>query len=203
MVQLCVITGAGSGIGRAFAQLWTAHGNRAILVGRRADKLEETAELCREKGPEGCAIVCARDITGKGVAEDVIRLAGSVDLLLNNAGMTSLRGVTEWDDGYMEQLLAVNFLAPARLTRAAWPSLTERRGCVINVSSVAVIDPFFGNGFYGATKSALDGLTRAIHKEGSTAGVRSFSLAAGSVETDMLRSIADESVLPKNKDHKL
>ena len=99
----------------------------------------------------------------------------------------------------MEQLLAVNFLAPARLTRAAWPSLTERRGCVINVSSVAVIDPFFGNGFYGATKSALDGLTRAIHKEGSTAGVRSFSLAAGSVETDMLRSIADESVLPKTK----
>ena len=83
--------------------------------------------------------------------------------------------------------------------QAAWPHLLESRGRIVNISSLAVLGPFPGNGLYGMTKCALDGLTRAIHSDAEETGVRAFSIAPGAVETDMLRTIVDETQLPPAK----
>ena len=73
---------------------------------------------------------------------------------------------------------------------------SERAGCVVNITSMAVVDPFPGLAVYAASKAALDSLTRSIHNEGADHGIRAYSVAPGAVETEMLRTIVTEEQLP-------
>jgi NAD(P)-dependent dehydrogenase (short-subunit alcohol dehydrogenase family) len=115
---------------------------------------------------------------------------GRVDVLCNNAGIApraTLEGLT---DGDLEQALAVNVEAVFRTTRAVWPLLRQQGdGVIINISSLASLDPFPGFSLYGACKSWVNLFTKAVADEGRALGIRVYAVALGAVETRMLRGL--------------
>jgi len=204
-----IITGAGSGIGRATAACFARHGWRIALVGRRAEALRQTASLL-QPSDRNRAVEIPADLADPSAAARITRQAfdsfGRIDAIVNNAAAFELGSIFELDDHAFRRSFEVNAIAPTRLVRHAWPMLSRQtprfgamRARVINISSMAAVDPFPGLGAYGMSKRALEGLTLAINNEGRDAGILAFSLVLGAVETEMLRKVAPESILPRDQ----
>lgn len=190
-----IVTGAGSGIGRAVATRLDADGHRLALVGRREAALRGTA------GKVGEALVVPADLADPDAAphvvEQVVQRWGRVDAIVNNAGVADPAPIEETTTERLRRVFEINVHGPARLITAVWPwFVTQRAGCVVNITSMAVVDPFPGLAVYAASKAALDSLTRSIHNEGADHGIRAYSVAPGAVETEMLRTIVTEEQLP-------
>lgn len=202
---VAVITGAGSGIGRAAAIELGVAGWRCALVGRRHDKLEETATHVRKLMPIAKTLCIAADIAAPPAAQRIVdqtveQWGGRIDALINNAAAMSAVRIDQASDVMMRDMFEVNVMAATRLVQCAWPHMLRRRfGRIINVSSISSVDPYPGLGLYGMTKSALEGLTRAVNNEGEGTGILAFSLVLGAVETEMLRQVVSEAVLPRNQ----
>lgn len=202
--HVAIITGAGSGIGRATALELAASGWRCTLVGRRANKLEETCAAVRHRSPLAETLALAIDIAEPAAADQIVRTTvarwgARIDALINNAAVLRSEAIHQVSDEAMQESFEINAMAPARLVRSVWPAMAGAGGRIVNVSSMSSLDPFPGLGVYGMTKSALEGLTRAIDREGASAGILAFSIVPGAVETDMLRSIASEKMLPRGE----
>lgn len=193
---VAIITGAGSGVGRAAAMLLARHGYRMALVGRREQPLRQTASLIG-----GAPLVVSADISRHeqacSVVDRVAAECGRLDVIINNAGLAELRPIDAVDDALLQRLFAVNVFGPAHLIARAWPIfLRQKQGCVVNVSSMATLDPFAGLSAYAAAKSALESLTRSIMNERGEADIRAFTVAPGAIETEMLRGIVSADILP-------
>jgi NAD(P)-dependent dehydrogenase (short-subunit alcohol dehydrogenase family) len=195
---ISLITGAGSGIGRASATLLSSRGHCLILVGRRADALHETATLLPTP-----ALELPADIADPAQPGAIIRAAlakfGRLDNLINNAGHAPLVPLERHTPDLIQSTFAVNAIAPANLIAAAWPTfLAQRSGCIVNLSSIGIDDPFPGLFAYAAAKGAVSVMARSCHAEGAERGIRAFAIAPECVETPMLRSIVPESVRPRS-----
>ncbi|MFB7448797.1 SDR family NAD(P)-dependent oxidoreductase [Streptomyces sp. NPDC056194] len=179
--RVVVVTGAGTGIGRATARSFAAQGATVVAVGRREEPLRETAE-----GHPGIHPFAA-DITAEGAAEEIVRAAltahGRLDVLVNNAGISAGGPLGTLDRSVIAPLLETNLVAPVLLTQAAVPALRESRGVVVNVTTTIGQRGWPANSFYPATKSALETLTRCWAVELAPAGVRVVAVAPGAIET--------------------
>ncbi|MDF1808818.1 MAG: SDR family NAD(P)-dependent oxidoreductase [Phycisphaerales bacterium] len=195
---VAIITGAGSGIGRAASIQLANHNYRLILVGRRLESLKETGELLSSSGAHWHAIDADISVSQdrSRITHEAISQFGRIDALVNNAAIGTCKPISELSEDEIRYLYEINAIGPTDLVRRLLPSLTQSSGCVVNIASVAMLDPFVGLGIYGCTKAAIDALTRAIHNEYNDAGVRAYTIAPGAVETDMLRSIVSTDVLP-------
>ncbi len=198
---VAVVTGASSGIGLASARLLAEAGYDLMLAARNSERLSEARErIMRERSVRvetRIADLGAPEKAGRLVRETIENF-GRLDVLVNNAGMASVRTVTDSDDGYIRENFGLNVFGPMSAIREAWGHWLERRaGCVVNISSWAAMDPFPGFFVYGSTKSAINGVTRSCHADGAEAGVRAFSVCPGAVETPMLRASFDESMVGK------
>ncbi len=202
---VAIVTGAGSGIGAEVCQMLAADGYRITLVGRSESKLQRTMDAIVEQmaaAPE--MLVEPADISDAEQARSLVDLTiaqwGRVDVIVNNAGFAALSPLEESSEDLLFQSFAINTFGPFYLVARAWPALRRQRsGCIVNVSSMATLDPFPGLGVYAAAKAALESLTRSIHQEGSDLGIRAFSVAPGAVETPMLRHLFSEEALPPEK----
>lgn len=192
--MVSIITGAGSGIGRATAVALAARGgpdSLVVLVGRRAGSLHETASLVERAG--GRPMVQTADVSR---AEDVERVReaaedsrGAVDVLVNNAGVNvparslDRLTVTDW-----EEILRVNATGPFLMTRAVLPGMrTRRRGTIVNVSSLAGIRPGrLAGPAYSAAKAALISFTESINASERRYGIRACAVCPGEVATPIL-----------------
>lgn len=183
-----LVTGASSGIGRAFARALAARKHDVILSARREDRLREVAaELEHDHGV--ASEVLGADLgVDRGVAAVAARLVDSarpVDLLVNNAGFGTAGALWELDADGEEREIRVNVMAVVRLTHAALGPMVERgRGGVINVSSVAAYQPTPWGATYGATKAFVSSFTHAVHEELRGTGVRVMVLAPGYTHTE-------------------
>ncbi|MEU4276434.1 SDR family NAD(P)-dependent oxidoreductase [Streptomyces tanashiensis] len=179
--RVVVVTGAGTGIGRATARSFAARGATVVAVGRREGPLRETAE-----GHPGIHPFPA-DITTEGAAEEIVRTAltvhGRLDVLVNNAGISAGGPLGTLDRSVIAPLLETNLVAPVLLTQAAVPALRESRGVVVNVTTTIGQRGWPANSVYPATKSALETLTRCWAVELAPAGVRVVAVAPGAIET--------------------
>lgn len=209
---VAIITGAGSGIGRATALELAADGWRIALVGRRMASLQETLAAAQSLGgteTQHSHLPIAIDIADAEapahIVNETFKRFGRIDALINNAAVLEVAPIHQTSDEALRRSFEVNAIAPTRLVRAVWPIMLQNagsargqvRGRIINISSMASIDPFPGLGVYGMSKSALEGLSRAINREGQADGIIAFTLILGAVETQMLRSFVSESVLPR------
>jgi NAD(P)-dependent dehydrogenase (short-subunit alcohol dehydrogenase family) len=177
--KVVVVTGGGTGIGRATAHRFAAEGARVVVVGRRAGPLEETAE-----GRDGVHPLTA-DITEDGAAEQIMRQVtdahGRLDVLVNNAGIVQSAALEALTPEAVASQLATNLVAPVMLTQAASPFLDG--GVVVNVSTSIGQRAWPGNSLYAATKSALDTLTRSWAVELAPRGIRVVAVAPGAIGT--------------------
>lgn len=186
-----LITGASRGLGRALAESLAASGARIIAVARASTDLDETVAAIRAAG--GTAHAIAADIGDKRavhpIAHRAAALAGDIDVLINNAstlGPTPLRPLLDTECEDLERVLAVNLVGPFRLTKIIAGSMALRgAGVVVNISSDAAVAAYPEWGAYGASKAALDHLSRIWAAELGDSGVRFLAIDPGDMDTAM------------------
>ena len=185
--KVALVTGATSGIGQACALAFAKAGANVVGVGRKAEALADLEKRIRDLGVE--VLTIQADLSQDAEAERVVEQArasfGGLDILVNAAGHIS-NGTVEntsleaWDD-----MMNVNVRAPFQLMQKAMPSLIERRGNVVNVSSVTGLRAFPGVLAYCVSKAALDQLTRCSSLELAAKGVRVNAVNPGVVVTEI------------------
>ncbi len=186
--QRVVVTGASSGIGAAAAIEAARAGAAVALVARRADRLAEVLEQCREHVPR-CEMVVA-DLSELELIDDVAAevtevLGGGVDVLINNAGVPKRRGVRDLSPADVEGVMAMNYFSPVRLTLALLPGMLERdHGEIVNVSSMGAHMVAYRVGAYSASKAALEMFTESLHVELVGTGVRAHLFVPGTTLTE-------------------
>lgn len=182
--RVVIITGGGTGIGRAAALLFAETGAWVLVVGRRAGPLEETAGVSNRIEPLTADVLDEAGI--KRIVQTAIRRWGRIDVLVNNAGAFVQSPLDGIDRETVTSLFATNITAPTLLSRAALPSLKTAQGSIINISST------FGHkaapmiSHYAASKAALEHLTRCWSLELAPFGIRVNAVAPGPTETDIL-----------------
>jgi uncharacterized protein len=178
-----LVTGASSGIGEAMSRQLASRGVRLVVVARRAERLEE---LAREVAGE--VEVLAADLADDAdLARVEARLQDAgrpVDLLVNNAGFGANGDFLEVDPAISDEMLAVNVTAVMRLTRAALPGMVARGGgSVVNVSSIASLQPSPGLSLYAATKAFVTTFSESLHGELTGTGVSVTAVLPGLTRT--------------------
>ena len=180
--KTALVTGATAGIGYAIALQFAAEGAEVIVHGRNAERGAKTVRDIENAG--GKARFIAADVSD---AADVRRLAdeaGPVDVLVNNAGIYRFAPTFDTTDADFDDQLNTNLRAPYVLVQKLVPGMIERgEGSVINVTTVAASTPAAGAGIYGASKAALDLLTRLWADEFGSQGVRVNAVAPGPTQT--------------------
>ena len=185
--RVAIITGAGSGIGRELAVSLAGQGWRLVLVGRREDRLKQTAACA----PARAVRVVACDVGEAKAPELIVGTAvdefGRLDALVNNAGVARFAGLSEVSPDDVAQMLATNLAAPLAMTQAAATYLAAQRGVVVNVGSVGGVLALPGRVAYGASKAGLHHLTRSLARE-LAPHVRVNAVAPGALDTKMRES---------------
>lgn len=185
--KVALVSGAGSGIGKAIAMALGREGARVALLGRSVDKLKETARAL----PEGRSLLTPARHENEAEAEAAVeschREFGRLDILINNAGVYLSKTLFETSLEDWTSTLSVNLTGPFVLTRAALPRLREQEGAIVNVSSSLGERPMAGAAAYCAAKAGLDMLTRATALEEAPHGVRVNAVCPGVVDTPIHR----------------
>jgi len=183
MTKTILITGATAGIGEASARKFAAGGWKVIGTGRRADRLKDLADQLGESFLP--LEIDMRDLDSVRSLADLSAPWGEIDLLLNNAGLappTDPLPDTDWD--LLETVIETNMTGLVALTRALLPRLVERRGAIINLSSVAATYPYKGGAVYGGTKAFVRQFSLDLRCDLAGTGVRVTSIEPGMVETE-------------------
>lgn len=186
--QVAIITGGGTGIGRGIALALAGEGARSVICGRRMDRLQGSLAAIREAGGEGLAVQA--DVSQQADVERVVSKTlesyGTVDILINNAGIGGGDAIHEHEVADWDQVMAVNLRGPFLMARAVLPSMRrQRRGHIINISSESGLEFYEGSGAYGVSKHALNALGEYIQRENQELGIRVNAVCPGMVVTEM------------------
>jgi short-subunit dehydrogenase len=185
---VALVTGASSGIGRAIAVELAAQGSDLVVVARRRDRLEALAEELR--AAHGVKVdVLVADVTVAdelaAVEERVRHGSPPVDLLVNNAGAGGQGAFADVPVDRTQSQILLNVMAPVRLTHAALEQMVpRRRGGVLNVSSIAGLQPMPNVATYAASKAYLSSFSHAVHEEVRHRGVTVTALLPGFTRTE-------------------
>ena len=188
MRRTALITGASRGLGRALATQLAADGWNLVVDARDGDALERARAQIDAAGP-GTVIALTGDIDDPVHVAALVGAAagqGRFELVVNNAGTlgpSPLPHVAWLRTGDLERILRTNVVAPLRIIQASLPHLRAGRGAIVNVTSDAAIEGYEGWGGYGASKAALEQLSRVLAAE--EPGVRIYWVDPGDMRTQM------------------
>ena len=193
MNQIAVVTGAGSGVGRAVAIALAREGWNLALVGRTEAHLRETIQLATQSGANSKVIACPGDIADEASVAEMARRAqrelGEVDVLVNNAGTNvPRRSLDELSVDDFRRLIDVNLNGAFLCVHAFLPQMRRRgQGTIVNVISDAGLFANRGSGAaYIASKFGMTGLTGAINAEERRHGIRACGIYPGEINTPLL-----------------
>lgn len=189
--QVAIVTGAGSGIGRATAHLLAAEGATVVVAERRVGAGRATARLIASGG--GSAWFVATDVRDwrsvRQMVRATIRRFRRVDILVNNAGVLYVGEAAKTPVATWRRVLDVNLTGPFLCSRAVLSHLLRRRsGCIVNIASQLGKEPLPELAAYCASKFGLVGFTGSLAQEVQPHGVRVYAVCPGPVDTPMLRS---------------
>lgn len=195
MPQTVLITGATSGFGRVTAQRFAAEGWNVIATGRRTDRLQALQESLGDR-----VHTLAFDIRDAGAMQAALATLPDtfrgIDLLVNNAGLALGTAPAQSADlGQWRQMIDTNVTALVTLTHALLPGLIERRGAIVNISSIAATYPYTGGNVYGATKAFVSQFSLGLRSDLHGTGVRVTSIEPGLAETEftLVRTSGNQS----------
>ncbi|HXW51477.1 MAG TPA: 3-oxoacyl-ACP reductase family protein [Candidatus Acidoferrales bacterium] len=187
-----LVTGAGTGIGRAIAHKLAREGASLVLVGRRREPLEAVRQELSGLG--GTALVHPADVADPSQASDLVAAAtahlGRLDILVNNAGKTfdALILRLRWEA--LDESLAINLKSMFYLSAAAGKvMLSQKSGAIVNITSVVALTGNAGQSAYVAAKAGVIGLTKSLAQELGSRHIRVNAVAPGFIETEMTQAL--------------
>lgn len=193
-----LVTGAAQGIGRAIALSFAACGANVAIIDMNVQGAQETRSLIEKEG--GGSVVIRADVsnidTVKEAVEKVVSLWGSVDILINNAGIVSPKPFLETTQQEWDKIMAVNLKGVYNTCFTVLPGMIKQKyGKIINVASIAgkTGGGFFGNTLYGTSKAGVIALTKGIAREAGPHGINVNAICPGPIETQMLADCPEET----------
>lgn len=189
--KVAIITGAGSGMGKAMAIRFANEGAKIVALDYAGDTAEATAKMVTDAG--GQAIGLTSDVSNAADIDAAVAAAvehfGGVDILCNNAGILDMNGVMDADFEYWDRVQAINAKAVAVFTKAAVPEMEKRGGgAIVNTASVAGLVAQAGGLSYTASKHAVVGITKHTAQELGPKNIRVNAICPGAIVTGMTES---------------
>ena len=193
-----IITGASRGIGKGIAEVFAQQGANIAFTYRSSDEkakaLEEelSANGCKAKGYKSDA---SDFDAAQKLAADVLEEFGSIDVLVNNAGITKDGLLMRMSEDDFDSVMDINMKSVFNMTKAVLrPMLKQRKGSIINMSSVVGVKGNAGQANYSASKAAINGFTKSTALELGSRNIRCNSIAPGFIETEMTEALEEEQI---------
>ncbi len=185
--RVAVITGAGTGIGRAAARLFSERGADIVLAGRKLEPLQETAAMVEAVGRK--ATVVQTDVKDAEACEALVAKAmeahGRIDYLVNNAGGSRSKSLTKWQLKDFDDMIALNLRSVWILSMAAAPHMREGGGgSIVNISSGASLYPVPPSAAYGVAKAGVNNMTAVMAVDMASWNIRVNCIAPGTVKSE-------------------
>ena len=191
--KVALITGGGTGIGKAVAEAIVAGGGKVVITGRREEPLKALAA----EHPDSVKYI-ATDVAASGGPAAAVRYTieqfDHLDIVVNNAGVGLLGPLTDLDNDALKTMSAVNVEGVLITTREAIPHLAKSKGSVVNISSTLARASIPGGAAYSASKAAVERLTSALAVELGPMGISVNAVAPGLTQTDMSKEAPDEMI---------
>ena len=193
-----IITGASRGIGKGIAEVFAEHGANIAFTYRSSE--EKAKELEQELSVNGCIVKGyksdASDFdAAQQLATDVLEEFGSIDVLVNNAGITKDGLLMRMSEEDFDRVMDINMKSVFNMTKAVLkPMLKQRKGSIINMSSVVGVKGNAGQANYSASKAAINGFTKSTALELGSRNIRCNSIAPGFIETEMTEALGEDQV---------
>jgi 3-oxoacyl-[acyl-carrier protein] reductase len=193
-----IITGASRGIGRGIAEVFSKQGANIAFTYRSSDEkakaLEDelSANGCKVKGYKSDA---SNFEAAQQLAVDVLEEFGSIDVLVNNAGITKDGLLMRMSEDDFDRVMDINMKSVFNMTKAVLrPMLKQRKGSIINMSSVVGVKGNAGQANYSASKAAINGFTKSTALELGSRNIRCNSIAPGFIETEMTEALGEDQI---------
>ena len=193
--QVAVVTGAGRGLGKAIALRFASEGADVVCLSRTSENAESVAKEVREMGRQAWAIaadVGDSDSVNQAVKQ-ILAEAGKVDVLVNNAGVTRDGLLMRMSEQDWDQVLDTNLKGAFLLTKAfTRPMMKQRKGRIINISSVIGLIGNAGQVNYAASKAGLIGMSKSVARELASRNITTNVIAPGFIRSDMTAQLNEE-----------
>ncbi|HUU29954.1 MAG TPA: SDR family oxidoreductase [archaeon] len=183
--KVAIVTGGGTGIGRAIARCFIKEGGQVVICGRRMEKLEETAALTGGAREQILPLPC--DVTDQtqilGLVKTCVNRLGGIDVLVNNAGVMRFDELAQADNRTYELLMRTNVWAPWRFSVAVIPHMKQRGGgSIVTISSIAGLKAMSGAGLYCTSKAAVQMISQTLALEHAADHIRVNVVCPAAVE---------------------
>lgn len=179
--KVVIITGGSSGIGKAMAEKFGRAGSRILITGRNVEELNNAVNELRGKGIAitGVQADVSIEADNKRMAEEAIRTYGTIDILINNAGVSMRALFSEVDLEVVKKVMDINFYGVLYATKYCLPEITRNKGSVVGISSIAGFRGLPGRTGYSASKFALNGFLEVLRTELLKTGVHVLTACPG------------------------
>ncbi|WP_040661679.1 SDR family NAD(P)-dependent oxidoreductase [Oscillibacter ruminantium] len=197
--KVAVITGASRGIGFSVAEAFVREGAKIALCGSRQESAESAAAKLLQTYPNAEILPVGVDVTDSGAISDMVSRVvdkwGYIDVLVNNAGVTSAKQLFDMTDEDFDSVIRINLSGPFKCTREVAKIMRQRGGSIINTSSMVGTYGGKMQSAYSSSKFGINGLTKSCAKELGAYGIRVNAVAPGVVATDMMKNSVNEQML--------